>query len=239
MIKHTNFSKDLNEATTSFNASENKIALITGTSSGIGEATAKLFLAMGFTVHGIDLLDTTIHDPKYHHYKMDILDTEHLPEIPELGYLINNAGVQDSYDDIAINLKATIDLTEKLAFQPSIKAVVNVSSTSAHTGAEFPYYASSKGGLLTYTKNLADRLSVYGATANSVSPGGVITTLNQPVMSDKAKWSEIMKLTPLKKWATAAEIAQWIYFIAVMQNSMTGQDVVIDNGEMIKSNFVW
>ena len=48
-----------------------------------------------------------------------------------------------------------------------------------------------------------------------------------------------MKLTPLKKWATAAEIAQWIYFIAVMQNSMTGQDVVIDNGEMIKSNFVW
>ena len=39
--------------------------------------------------------------------------------------------------------------------------------------------------------------------------------------------------------ATADEIADWVYFIAVVNKSMTGQDVIIDNGELTKFNFVW
>lgn len=80
---------------------------------------------------------------------------------------------------------------------------------------------------------------MFGATCNSVSPGGVLTELNAPVINDKDKWHQIMEQTPLRKWATAEEIADWIYFLAVTNKSMTGQDVLIDNGEFFNHNFVW
>ena len=60
-------------------------------------------------------------------------------------------------------------------------------------------YAASKGGVIAYTKNLANRLAPQ-AIANSVDPGGVITPLNRCVMEDEHLWNQIMELTPLKRW---------------------------------------
>jgi 3-oxoacyl-[acyl-carrier protein] reductase len=115
-----------------------------------------------------------------------------------------------------------------------------VASASAHTGAEFPYYSASKGGILAYTRNVAIRLAKYGATCNSISPGGVRTSLNNPVMEDPLLWKQIMDLTPLKKWAEPEEIAQWCYFLTVVNRSCTGEDILIDNGEThLNSNFIW
>ena len=82
-----------------------------------------------------------------------------------------------------------------------------IGSASGHTGAEFPLYSASKGGVLTYTKNVALRLAKYGATCNSLDFGGVLTDLNKPVTEDKELWDKIMALTPLKKWMTVEEAA--------------------------------
>ena len=41
------------------------------------------------------------------------------------------------------------------------------------------------------------------------------------------------------KWATVEEMAEWTYFLAVVNQSMTAQDILIDNGEIAKANFVW
>ena len=123
--------------------------------------------------------------------------------------------------------------------QPCIKSVVFMASASASTGAEFPQYVASKGGMVSYMKNVALRLANYGATANSLSPGGVITPLNQHIIDSPKLWQQVMDETPLKKWATAEEIAEWTYFVAVVNKSMTAQDIVIDNGESSNSHFVW
>ena len=48
-----------------------------------------------------------------------------------------------------------------------------------------------------------------------------------------------MEVTPLKKWATPEEAAEWTYFISVVNKSMTGQDIIIDNGESSYTKFVW
>ena len=212
--------------------------LITGTSQGIGKAIAELFLSEGHSVIGIDRQEKSIDAEGYTHYVCDIRDTEKLPEIDGVDILVNNAGTQNEAD-IDINLKALITITETYGVQPSIKSILNIGSASAHTGAEFPEYCASKGGVVAYTKNVALRVAKFGATCNSLDPGGVITPLNECVMSDEKLWAEIMNETPLKKWATPEEIAEWAYFLTVTNTFCTGQSIIVDGGESINYNFVW
>ncbi len=213
--------------------------LITGTSDGIGRATAEYFLERGHSVVGFDRKPPALAHPNYRHEILDICDADAYPEDVQPEILINNAGVQDSGRDIEINLMGTIRITEKYAIaNPRIRAVVMVGSASAHTGSEFPEYAASKGGLLTYTKNAALRLAPQ-AVCNSIDPGGVLTDLNRPVMEDPELWNQIMALTPLRRWATPEEIAEWIYFVGVRNRFMTGQNLLIDGGEAGDAHFVW
>ncbi len=212
--------------------------LITGTTQGIGKAIAEKFSSEGHTVIGIDRQEAGIINENYVHYTADIRDIERLPDITDADILINNAGTQNE-DDIDINLKALIKITEKYGVQPNIKSILNIGSASAHTGAEFPEYCASKAGILAYTKNVALRVAEFGATCNSLDPGGVMTPLNECVMNDEKLWAEIMDETPLKKWATPEEIAEWAYFLTVVNTFCTGQNILVDGGESINYNFVW
>lgn len=212
--------------------------VVTGTSCGIGKAIALRFLSQGHRVIGLDRLPPSIADENYDHYVTDIL-TGDLPELEGVEILVNNAGVQNEGNDIDVNLKGTIRVTERYAFQNAVKSVLFIASASARTGAEFPEYAASKGGMVAYMKNVALRLAPYGATANSLSPGGVLTALNDHVIRGPALWERIMAETLLPKWATPEEIAEWAYFVTVVNRSMTAQDLLIDNGEDAKATFVW
>lgn len=212
--------------------------VVTGTTQGIGRAIALKFLREGHDVIGIDKQASSVDHPHYKHYRLDVWNDE-LPEIQNVEILVNNAGEQDGGRDIDVNLKGAIKVTEKYAIQPFIKSVAFIASASARSGAEFPEYVASKGGLVAYMKNVALRIAKYGAISNSLSPGGVITPLNKRVIDDKDKWKQIMDETPLKKWATADEIAEWAYFVTVVNKSMTAEDLLIDNGEYANAKFIW
>lgn len=212
--------------------------LITGTSQGIGKAIAELFLKEQHQVIGIDRMPAGIIHDHYTHYTCDVRDFDKLPELNGIHILINNAGTQNE-DDIEINLKALIHITEKYGIQEDIKSILNIGSASAHTGSEFPGYCASKGGVLSYTKNVAIRVAPFGATCNSLDPGGVLTELNECVIRDPHLWQQIMDETPLKKWATPEEIAQWAYFLTVVNTFCTGQNILVDGGESINYKFIW
>jgi NAD(P)-dependent dehydrogenase (short-subunit alcohol dehydrogenase family) len=212
--------------------------LITGTTQGIGRAIAEHFLQKGHTVWGIDRQEASIFHERYTHYICDVRDYQNLPALSDVQILINNAGTQNE-NDIDINLKALIHITETYGVQKHIKSILNIGSASAHTGAEFPEYCASKGGILSYTKNVALRVAAFGATCNSLDPGGVLTPLNECVMNDPALWAQIMEETPLKKWATPEEIAEWAYFLTVVNTFCTGQNILVDGGESINYHFVW
>lgn len=213
--------------------------LVTGSSRGIGKAICELFLERGHHVVGMDIQKSTIDHSNYTHLVHDIADRNY-PAIEGIEVLVNNAGMQAmTEEDIHINLTATIALTEHYAFHEGIKAVINISSASAITGSEFPHYAAAKGGLNAYTKNIALRLAPYGATANGLCPGGVITELNQHILEDENLYEQVLNEALLHRWAEPEEIAEWTYFLAVVNKAMTGENLLIDNGEALKSNFIW
>ena len=118
--------------------------LITGTSSGIGKGCAEFFLKKGHEVYGFDKNAATITQPEYTHFCLDIRDKDSYPELPPVDILINNAGTQDG-NDIDVNLKGTISITEHYGIHPDIYSIVMIGSASGHTGSEIQAVA---GGLV-------------------------------------------------------------------------------------------
>ena len=215
--------------------------LITGAAGGIGSAVAAKFLADGHEVSGIDLVPARVVHPRYTHYIADIRREDQLPVIPGPEILFMNAGAQNSADDIDVNLKGTIRATEfYIRENECLRSVLFNASASAVSGQEFPVYAASKAGVVGYMKNLAVRLAPRGITCNAISLGGVYSPINTPVTEDPALFEQIMAVTPMKKWTDPEEVADWVEFLTVKNRSMSGENLLIDNGEYrLRSTFVW
>lgn len=212
--------------------------LVTGTSRGIGRAIADRFLQEGHTVFGVDLSPAAITHPGYTHLMRDIRSDAPL-EIPAPEIVVNNAGTLAEADAIDVNLTGTIRFTERFLDSPALRSILFIASASARNGAEFPYYVASKAGIVGYMKYLANALAKRGITVNAISPGGVITPANAHILASETLYEAVRKETLLGKWADPEEIAALSYQLTVENRSITGEDILIDNGEMLKSNFIW
>ena len=212
--------------------------LITGTGAGIGLAIARRFLREGHAVWGVDRTESPITEPGYRHLCADIRAADSL-DLPQPEILINNAGTLEEQDAIAVNLEGTIRFTERFLDSPRLRSVLFIASASARNGAEFPRYVASKAGLVGYMKNLALTLAKRGVVCNSISPGGVITGANRHILDSEPLYAAVKAETLLGKWADPEEIADLAWYLTVVNRSITGEDILIDNGEMLKSNFIW
>ncbi len=212
--------------------------LVTGTSRGIGKAIAERFLKEGHAVFGVDLSPAAIEHPNYTHVVRDIRDDSPL-DVPDPEILLNNAGTLEEADAIGVNLVGTIRFTERFLDAPTLRSILFIASASARNGAEFPYYVASKAGIVGYMKYLANALGPRKITVNSISPGGVITPANAHILESETLYAAVKNETLLKKWASADEIAALSYMLTVENRSITGEDILIDNGEMLKSHFIW
>ena len=215
--------------------------IVTGAARGIGRAAALKYLSLGHEVHGIDIQPPGIGAPLYVHHVADVRDREALPDIEGAAILFNNAGIQQGEGDIETNLVGAINVTEKyIEGNDALRSILFNASASSISGQEFPYYTASKAGLVGYMRNVAIRLAPRGVTCNAISLGGVLTESNDPVMRDPALWQAIMDVTPMKKWTTLDEVCEWVAFLTLVNRSMSGENLLIDNGEMkLNPTFVW
>ena len=211
--------------------------LVTGASRGIGLAAVQKYLREGHAVWGVDLRPAALEHPAYTHIRGDIRTLT--VAVPDLHILINTAGTLAEEDALAVNLAGTMAFTERHLDSPALRSVLFVASASARNGAEFPRYVASKAGLVGYMKNLALALSKRGVTVNSVSPGGVVTPANDHILNDPALYRAVKAETLLGKWAAPEEVADLIYYMTAVNRSITGEDILMDNGEQLKSNFIW
>lgn len=212
--------------------------LITGTSSGIGLATAEKFLKEGHEVMGLDVETASIFNDHYTHVICDVSNKADLPIVSGFDVVVNNAATADEKRAIEVNLNGYINVAEKYAFNDNIKCVVNVGSISGRDGLDRPNYSASQGGRIAYSKNLAIRLgNQYKARVICLSFGAVLTGLEPNLYKEPELVQAVANENLLKKWIKPQEAAEWIYFLSVVDKSCTAQDILIDNGE--EGNYNW
>ncbi len=239
---------------------ENKVALITGASKGIGRSIAREFAKQGakvaFTylssVEKGQALEKELQAEGVFAkgYRSDASDYKQAEELVNqvlqdfgtVDVLVNNAGItqdglllrmtEEQWDKVInINLKSVFNLT-KAVLKPMMKAkngsIINITSVVGIRGnAGQANYASSKAGIIGFTKSVALELGSRNIRSNAVAPGFIETEMTQE-LANKEEW---LNQIPLKRGGKAEEVAQTCVFLASdMASYITGQVIQVDGG---------
>ena len=236
---------------------ENKIAIVTGASDGIGKSVAVFFSKHGAKVIGTgrneEKLKEVFKDIKEGYYiKCDLSKKEEIDKFlneiknreERIDVLVNNAGItkdnlilrlkDDDFEEIVnVNLKSIFILSReisKLMIKERRGVIINVSSVVGLTGnAGQSIYSLTKAGILGFTKSLAKELGGRNIRVIAVAPGFIETkmTLNLPEEIKK----KYLESIPLKRAGKPEEVAELISFLASDKASyITGTCIVIDGG---------
>jgi 3-oxoacyl-[acyl-carrier protein] reductase len=113
--------------------------------------------------------------------------------------------------------------------------IITVSSTAGQRGeALHSHYAASKGGIISFTKSLASELGDYGITVNSVAPGWVDTDMSAEPLHAKHGIEKILAAIPLRRVATAEDVAGPILFLASdLARHITGEVINVNGGSVL------
>jgi len=167
-----------------------------------------------------------------------------------LDILVNNAGMvvrkraEDTMPEdwdalLGLNLKGLAEMC-RLAL-PHLRKnpgsnIVNMSSITGQVGTPLrAAYASTKAGILGYTRVLAKELASEGIRVNAVQPGFIDTAFVTPYLADKPDVvAEALEHIPLGRVGSPDEAAWPMVFLASPAASyITGQSIVIDGGWML------
>ena len=139
---------------------------------------------------------------------------------------------------IRVNLKSVYSVTH-LAVQQMIAQragrIIVLSSTAGQRGEAFhSHYAASKGAAISFVKSLATELARHGILVNCVAPGWVDTDMARPVLETKAGAKFATAAIPLRRVATAGEIAGPILFFASdLATFVTGEVLNVNGGAVL------
>ncbi len=236
---------------------ENKVAIVTGASSGIGLEIAKQLEKANVKVVYSDVVDLKEElDPeKAIFIKCDVSQKEQVEDLinatiekfSRLDIMVNNAGIgalggilETSKDDwqkvIDINLSGTFYGTQLAAIKMkelNIKgSIINLSSILGTVGlASALAYCSSKGGVVQLTRAAALDLSQYGIRVNAIAPGFIKTNMTKEVLNDEAFKTMVETNTPLGYAGEVEDIAYLAVYLASEQSKyVTGQIMHVDGG---------
>ncbi|MDR2403329.1 MAG: 3-oxoacyl-[acyl-carrier-protein] reductase [Spirochaetaceae bacterium] len=238
---------------------ENRKALVTGASRGIGRAIAELFIAEGAEIWGLgtkepeDLAEWVSRaGRKFRWISADLGDLPRVEGIIEgaikeaggFDILVNNAGITrdnlsfrmslgDFQKVLDVNLTAAF-LIARAVGRDMIRrregSIINMSSVvGIHGNGGQANYAASKAGLIGLTKSLAAEVASRGVRVNAIAPGFIISDMTNAMGGD-AK-AVLLEHIPLNRAGTPGDVADAALFLASGRAAyITGQVLAVDGG---------
>jgi 3-oxoacyl-[acyl-carrier protein] reductase len=232
------------------NVSNQKTALVTGMSKGIGKAICERLVEEGYFVHGTYNSDEAgARAVKQASENIAIYQVDFSVRVQTLDFIkkmssiqfdaiVNNAGTffEEDFEnfsmegwDAVLEVNLTTPLLICTSLQNNIKAggaIVNISSTDGYTGSFGSMaYSASKAGLSNLTKSLANNCATKNIRVNAICPGWINTG-----MSTEASY-KATHLTPLGRNGKPMEIANVVNFLLSEQASfVTGSNMFADGG---------
>ncbi|MBU4086425.1 MAG: SDR family oxidoreductase [Nanoarchaeota archaeon] len=237
----------------------NKVAIVTGSARGIGQAIAIELARQGADVVVSDIIpgDETVKKikalkRKSIYVKTDVtskkdiesLIQETIKNFKKIDILVNNAGVfitQPTLDFSQENWDKTLNINLRgyfLCSQAALKymkkgaSIINISSVAGMSGYPMAAaYCASKGGVRLLTKSLAVEFGPKGIRVNSIHPGIIETAMTQDILKDKNTKEGMVSKVPLRRTGQPIDIAGPAVFLASDAASyITGEELIVDGG---------
>jgi len=237
-----------------------KVVVVTGAGSGIGEASAKRFAEEGASVvlvgRTAQKLEETLAGMTPGDHLVAACDVSEVEQVKQLSetvlkkygrvdVLVNNAGVivQGRVHEVGLDAWKTLMKTDLDGvfhgvhyFMPALLAskgnVVNISSVSGLGGDwGMSIYNAAKGAITNFTRALAMDYGADGVRVNAVCPGFTLTDLTEDASQDQELMERFYDRIPLRRAGEADDIARAILFIASDEASyITGVNLPVDGG---------
>lgn len=235
------------------------VAVVTGASSGIGEAVARQLLDGGCSVVAVQRRAPRLRHERLTFHAVDLADgaaaAKAAAEIADrypVRYLVNNAGVNRpgfldhvTVEDLdvayAVNVRAAMILAR--AFAPGMRAagfgrIVNISSRAIKGKTGRTAYAAAKAGLVGMMRSWCLELAGSGITVNAVAPGPVATELfdrGHPPGSEKRQ--RVIDSIPVGRVGVPDDVARAVLFLLAPESGyITGQTLFVCGGTSISGS---
>lgn len=226
-------------------------AIVTGTSSGIGQAIASKLLDEGWHVNGLDVAPSTLHHIQFSSWTLDLTQAGELEgvleeivskRLPQV--LVHAAGVLRVGSLGELDMQAGqlmwqlhVDVATRLANRilPIMKnarhgRVILVGSRVSGGIAGRSQYAATKAAILSLARSWAAESIAEGVTVNVVSPAATDT----PMLKNPARVTTTPRLPPIGRLIQPDEVAALVAYLTRLEAAaITGQDIAICGGASV------
>ena len=244
---------------TLFNLSD-KVAIVTGASTGLGQGMALGLAEAGADVVLVDYVDSkeTADQVKALGRKAVVITANLMTIDPicsiveqtvsnfgKVDILINNAGIirrtpaiefsEKDWDDVmAINAKTVFFFSQAVArdmMKRKYGKIINIASLLAFQGGILvPSYSASKGAVAQITKAMANEWAIHGININAIAPGYMATNNTKALREDPVRSKSILDRIPAGRWGTPQDLKGTAVFLASSASDYVNGHVLVVDG---------